>query len=269
MIPITEINDVVSKFEVPAETIEKDYIISWILHCLSKSKLREDFIFYGGTAIKRIYFDNHRFSEDIDLISSKNFSADSILKEMSVLQQALEEANLFLEIDHNSIIIQKDRMQLLVRYSGYEEITGAPKQVRIDYAMNMDLYGHVIVAKILPSYSDLKNSNRTLQVMSLNTILANKLGLLTDSTRNEPRDVFDIWFLLHRAKQFEFDFSQVCQIYKEKYGYFPSLTILMPYLQAPSLEANWALRLSAQIAKLPPIKEVTKQIKLQLEKLFN
>lgn len=67
MIPLEEINNVAKILQVPAETIEKDYVISWILYCLSRSKINGDFIFYGGTAIKRIYFDEHRFSEDIDL----------------------------------------------------------------------------------------------------------------------------------------------------------------------------------------------------------
>lgn len=64
MIPLAEINHIAEKYHVSAETIEKDYIISWILLCLAKSKLKNKFVFYGGTAIKRIYFEDHRFSED-------------------------------------------------------------------------------------------------------------------------------------------------------------------------------------------------------------
>ena len=41
-----------------------------------------------------------------------------------------------------------------------------------------------------------KYIENSLRVMRLNTILANKLGMLWDSMRNEPRDIFDIWFLL-------------------------------------------------------------------------
>ena len=56
MIPLAEINTAAKQFNVPAETIEKDYVICWVLHCLSKSPLNNKFVFYGGTAIKRIYF---------------------------------------------------------------------------------------------------------------------------------------------------------------------------------------------------------------------
>ena len=64
MIPLAEINRFAERFNVAAETIEKDYVISWILLCLANNKIGKDFIFYGGTAIKRIYFEDHRFSED-------------------------------------------------------------------------------------------------------------------------------------------------------------------------------------------------------------
>ena len=62
MISLTEINNAAGKYKVPAETVEKDYVICWILKCLSTGKLREDFIFYGGTAIKRMHFEDHRYS---------------------------------------------------------------------------------------------------------------------------------------------------------------------------------------------------------------
>lgn len=72
MIPLTEINNLAEEYKVPTETIEKDYIISWILTCLANSDLLKKFTFYGGTAIKRIYFEEHRFSEDIDLESTSD-----------------------------------------------------------------------------------------------------------------------------------------------------------------------------------------------------
>jgi len=266
VIPLEEINAVADKFQVPAETIEKDYVISWILLCLSKSKLQNDFIFYGGTAIKRIYFEEHRFSEDIDLLSSSNFTHNYLLQELNTLRHAGEEANLFLEVNKNNIIATRDRIQLFVHYSGYDEIIGAPKEVRLDFSMGMDLFGEVADKEIIKSYSDLKIQNETLSVMTLNTILANKLGLLLDLTRNEPRDLFDIWFLLQRTN--DFDFAQVSKAFVDKYGYRPSLNILLPALNSGFLKTNWDIRLNKQMAELPNIENVTKDIKIKLEKLF-
>jgi predicted nucleotidyltransferase component of viral defense system len=269
MIPLAEINAAANKFRIPVETIEKDYVISWILFCLSKSKLRDDFIFYGGTALKRVYFEEHRFSEDIDLLSYHHFPQDYLLQGLDILQYAREEANLVLEVNRANIIASKDRVQLLVRYSGYEEITGVPKEVRIDFAMGMHSYGETKDNKIIKSYSDLNIQDETLSVMTLNTILANKLGLLMDLTRNEPRDLFDVWFLLQRAKEFDFDFDRVCKAFSEKYGFYPSLSILKPCLQNHFLKIHWDTRLRKQITELCDIEIVIKDILNDLKKLFS
>ncbi|WP_083500136.1 nucleotidyl transferase AbiEii/AbiGii toxin family protein [Legionella waltersii] len=47
------------------------YSLPWSI-LISKNDIKQHFVFYGGTAIKRIYFEDRRFSEDIDLISEKN-----------------------------------------------------------------------------------------------------------------------------------------------------------------------------------------------------
>jgi predicted nucleotidyltransferase component of viral defense system len=221
-------------------------------------------VFYGGTAIKRIYFDDHRFSEDIDLISNKKFRLDYILTELNTLKYAEEAANISLTIDQDTVVVSNDRIQLFINYIGFNEIAGPPKQVRVDFVMARDLFGDTAQKEILKSYSDINQKNTTLSVMTLNTILANKLGLLNDLTRNEPRDVFDIWFLLHRTKLFDYDFNRIRNIYKEKYSCYPSATVLSSCLDTPSLERKWVSRLSKQIAMLPDFKLVIAEIKAKL-----
>ena len=109
MIPITEINYFSNKYQVSAETIEKDYIISWILWALSQSEIKEQFIFYGGTALKKIYFEDHRFSEDIDLISTKNFSKQILLQFLACLAKIQEEANIKIAVDEKKFQSTKSR----------------------------------------------------------------------------------------------------------------------------------------------------------------
>lgn len=268
MISLSEINLASEKFHVSAETIEKDYMISWILLCLSKSRIFKDFTFYGGTAIKRIYFEDHRFSEDVDLISTGVFTQDYLLEELGSLRYARDNANIILEVDQNNITRSKGRAQMFIRYSGYDEIVGSPKEVRIDFCMDMDLYGDIVDEKIIKSYSDITVQKERLSVMTLNTILANKLGLLMDSTRNEPRDLFDIWFLLKRASEFNFNFEKISSIFKKKYSFSLSPTILKSYLKNHSLKQRWEMRLSKQIAELPKIETVINEIEMMIRKLF-
>lgn len=269
MIPLEEINAAAERFEVPAETIEKDYAICWALNCIATSKLKEGFVFYGGTAIKRIYFDDHRFSEDIDLISAKDFKLDEMAEMLNdSFSLARKEANLSFEIDPNKTLSDDSRARMYMSYSGYDEIVGAPKEIQIDFAHGREIAGQVKTRKVIETYTDLKKKSRALKVQTLNTILANKLGLLPDSNRKEPRDVFDIWFLLNRLDQFDFNLDQVKDTFKQKYGYYPSLSVLRPHLHNRSYADRWEIRLGKQIARLPEIKVVMRDIEAKLKELF-
>jgi len=49
---------------IPEAVLERDYCLAWFLIGLSRSSLREHLVFKGGTALKRCYFGDYRFSED-------------------------------------------------------------------------------------------------------------------------------------------------------------------------------------------------------------
>lgn len=52
---------------LPWEVIERDYLLSWILAGIDQvDSLRETLVFKGGTALKKCYFGDYRFSEDLD-----------------------------------------------------------------------------------------------------------------------------------------------------------------------------------------------------------
>lgn len=52
---------------VPWEVLERDYVLSWMLAGIEQVDiLRNTLIFKGGTALKKCYFGDYRFSEDLD-----------------------------------------------------------------------------------------------------------------------------------------------------------------------------------------------------------
>ena len=48
------------------DVFERDYCLAWFLAVLSQSELKTVLGFKGGTALKRCYFPDYRFSEDLD-----------------------------------------------------------------------------------------------------------------------------------------------------------------------------------------------------------
>jgi|GEM_PF-599010 len=61
------IKKLAGKYKVPVGTVEKDYVLSLMLVLLSNLDLSDSLVFKGGTAIKKIYYLEARFSEDLDL----------------------------------------------------------------------------------------------------------------------------------------------------------------------------------------------------------
>jgi len=61
------------KIGVRDQQIEKDYILSWILFGISKhEQLSKAIVFKGGTVLKKVYFNDYRFSEDLDFTLLNN-----------------------------------------------------------------------------------------------------------------------------------------------------------------------------------------------------
>jgi predicted nucleotidyltransferase component of viral defense system len=62
-----EIMDFSREFGLSPTIVEKDYLLGWILAGISNhGELGSDWVFKGGTCLKKCYFETYRFSEDLD-----------------------------------------------------------------------------------------------------------------------------------------------------------------------------------------------------------
>jgi Nucleotidyl transferase AbiEii toxin, Type IV TA system len=59
-------------FKIPEIFIEKDYWVTYALHQLFHSEIKDLIVFKGGTSLSKCYKVIERFSEDIDLVVVKN-----------------------------------------------------------------------------------------------------------------------------------------------------------------------------------------------------
>ena len=67
MIRAGEIQINAAKLGVRDTQIEKDYVISWILYGIANNEyLAKHLVFKCGTVLKKIYFREYRYSEDMD-----------------------------------------------------------------------------------------------------------------------------------------------------------------------------------------------------------
>ncbi|MDB9955045.1 nucleotidyl transferase AbiEii/AbiGii toxin family protein, partial [Flavobacteriaceae bacterium] len=101
MIKPGEIQNKARTVGVRDQQIEKDYILSWILQGIAKhSTLSKTIVFKGGTVLKKVYFKDYRFSEDLDFtLLDDTITNEQIFKWFAeVFEFIEEEANIPLEI---------------------------------------------------------------------------------------------------------------------------------------------------------------------------
>src|SRR5262245_62037596 len=67
---------------IPESVLERDYCIAWFLMGLSESSLRGKLLFKGGTALRRCYFLDYRFSEDLDFTLAHPLPFENIKDEL-------------------------------------------------------------------------------------------------------------------------------------------------------------------------------------------
>ena len=67
MIDRREILDSATTASLSPQVVEKDYVLGWLLAGIyQQADLAVDWIFKGGTCLKKCFFETYRFSEDLD-----------------------------------------------------------------------------------------------------------------------------------------------------------------------------------------------------------
>jgi predicted nucleotidyltransferase component of viral defense system len=176
------------------QQIEKDYILSWILFGIAQHEhLSKMIVFKGGTVLKKVYFNDYRFSEDLDFTLLDNtIPNEQIFKWFAEIFEFIkEEANIPLEIiDSNEH--EDGGVNFYIGYVGPFGGIGANKRVKVDIAKTEVLEFKPVMKDAFISYSDLQEHQ--LLCYSLEEVLVEKMRSILQ--RMQARDFYDIWYLL-------------------------------------------------------------------------
>ncbi|MEA3447123.1 MAG: nucleotidyl transferase AbiEii/AbiGii toxin family protein [Bacteroidota bacterium] len=247
------------------QQIEKDYVLSWILQGLAMHKaLSKIIVFKGGTVLKKAYFEDYRFSEDLDFtLLDDNISNQQIFEYFSeVFEYVKEEANIPLEIIDNNK--HKDGgINFYISYIGPLGGIGANKRVKIDVSKSEKLQFEPIEKDVITSYSD--QEEHKLLSYSLEEILVEKLRSVMQ--RMQARDFYDIWYLLEihglNLDFFMNDFVAKC----ESKDVNPNDFFEKLELRLPQYKARWQKTMKDQIQDLPDFEQVEREVLRHLRKL--
>ncbi len=194
MIKPSEIQNKAREVGVRDQQIEKDYILSWILQGIAHhEQISTAIVFKGGTVLKKVYFEDYRFSEDLDFTLLDNaISNEQIFEWFSeVFESIQDEANIPLEIIDNNE--HKDGgINFYISYVGPLGGLGANKRFKVDISRSEELQFKPVMQNVYLGYSD--QEEHQLLCYSLEEVLVEKLR--TVMQRMQARDFYDIWYLL-------------------------------------------------------------------------
>ncbi|RLD57008.1 MAG: nucleotidyl transferase AbiEii/AbiGii toxin family protein [Bacteroidetes bacterium] len=200
-----EIQNTAKELHIEEVVIDKDWILGHFLNAMfAFPEVSENFVFKGGTCLKKNYFEDYRFSEDLDFtllnqafvideiffkkiikLAEHNSGARYYLKNIKPqihknIPQGYEITIMFWGAYHkpNQIILPENRWQTKIKLdiSFTEQVLMKPEQ-----------------KSIFHSYSDGEIINSIVPVYPLNEVVAEKLRSLMQ--RNRPRDIYDLYYL--------------------------------------------------------------------------
>lgn len=236
MIKQSEIKNISRQYKVPISTIERDYAQNWLLQFLPKMA------FKGGTCLRKVYFKEYRFSDDLDFtLLEETAIADLEMKILNAIEQAKTESNIEFMDEINSDEV-KNGYSFDV-YFRITRVTGSPIKIKLDITKNKNehIIDQIAQKAISHPYSD-KVDIKVL-AYSLDEIFAEKTRSLFERTR--PRDVYDVWYL---SKHIKFDVS----LFRKKCE-FKKLEANIEELTSRKIkfENAWESSLRHQLPELP------------------
>ena len=249
---------------IPESVLERDYCLAWFLATLAESELKAMLGFKGGTALKRCYFGDYRFSEDLDFSLTASMALDELKARLEPIYIAV--------LDASGIVFafdREDRQKHENSYTFYLRYEGPlPKgnNVKMDVTLRERLVYPLQSRPVLRGYDEFTDlpEDRLVSVYSLEEIATEKTLALADKARNEPRDLYDLW---HLTSNEGIELGPLVDGMRQKLEFRGKpCEGLADAIRAKEarLKTLWEKRLGFQMAALPEFDEVFRAVQRTL-----
>jgi uncharacterized protein len=249
---------------IPESVLERDYCLSWFLAGLSRSPVRDRLIFKGGTALKKCYFPDYRFSEDLDFTLADDVAFDTIRQELDwVFEENYRNSGVVLRFARSDPRPHANSHTFYLNHEGPLGNFPSGKEVKTDITIKEKVVFPIEERPVLRTYQEYEDlpGNAVIKVYSLKEIAAEKVIAVCDSARNEPRDLYDLWHLCENA---HVDLIDVIDAITGKLAFRGQrLEIIDARLEVKQnrLRRLWNQRLAGQMAKLPEFDGVFRAVR--------
>ena len=214
--------------------------------------------------LKKVYFRDYRFSEDLDFtLLDETISNGQIFEWFKVVFEFIkEEANIPLEIiDDNEH--QDGGINFYISYVGPLGGLGANKKVKVDISRSEQLVFEPVWNNPFIDYTD--QQEHQLLCYSLEEVLVEKLRAVMQ--RMQARDFYDIWYLLTiHDMDIDFylaEFRKKC----ESKEIDPTAFHAKLEQRLPQYKGRWEKSMADQIQDLPDFETVLREVTRHLKNL--
>jgi predicted nucleotidyltransferase component of viral defense system len=248
----------VVEWQLPEEVIEKDYVLGWLLWGIATDPvLSSQWVFKGGTCLKKCYIETYRFSEDLDftVLPGGPIRPTDVGQ---LLERTLARVNQASGIDFSA---RDPALRLRpgevtaegrVYYIGPRG-TRTPARVKLDLAADETIIRPPVLRDIAHPYPDGPLGGRV-RCYSFEEVFAEKLRALGQRAR--PRDLYDVVNLFRRndlrlyPDVIRTALAEKCQV---KGVPMPSPAQFTDAALRATLEADWDNMLGHQLPVAPPV----------------
>jgi predicted nucleotidyltransferase component of viral defense system len=187
------------EFTLSPDIIEKDYVLGWLLAGVAQSiELGDNWVFKGGTCLKKCYFETYRFSEDLDFTLRKAEQQDSafLVKQFREITTWIYSAAgiqfppelIKFEVYRNPRGMTS--VQGKIGYLGPLQRGGNPPRVKLDLTADEVLVLDPCIQEVSHPYSDRPDGGINIRCYCFEEIFAEKVRALAERLR--PRDLYDV-----------------------------------------------------------------------------
>ena len=207
----TRLQEARRRLGIPWEVLERDYLLSWILAGVSQvPALGDTLVFKGGTALKKCYFGEYRFSEDLDFSGLDGVPTGDEMERL--VNEACETAVRLLD-EYAPVEIVCERYTEREPHPGGQEAftirarlpwqSHPQTRVMIEVTVDEPVLRPIQRRKVIHEYGEPLEAE--VQVYSLEEVIAEKLRAILQQadmferrgwSRLRARDYYDLWQVL-------------------------------------------------------------------------
>lgn len=264
MITRAELNAVGEFHQLPITTVQKDYVLGWILASIAAHPTASEWSFKGGTCLKKCYFETYRFSEDLDftLPGAHPVSVSYLETNLETLLQWVENRCGLLfprrdwKIEEYLNPRGKPAYQVKVSYAGpHPQQARSLQRIKFDLTQDELLVDTPDFRLLHHGYSDAQNPTPRIRCYSINEILAEKSRALMQR-KGRARDVYDLVNISRNFREHA-DPGRARRIAQEKFKFKdlpePTVDVILASVDLDQLRTAWQDQLAHQIHQLPSV----------------